>query len=594
MPRIVVSGYYGFQNAGDEAILEVITREIPKRLPGAETTAVSPRDKLFLVFRTIRNCELFISGGGGLLQDATGPLSIPYYLGLITLARTLRKKVVVLGQGIGPIKSFWNRFLTGWVLNRVDLITVRDNASKVLLEELGVNRAPIFVFPDLTFLLPEANKERGGEILRAVGVKREEALLWAGISVREPTQKSTAYFKAVAQAADHLIERYRAQIVFVPYHYPVDVETAYQAAALMKNRPIIISRQFSPRELLDILPQFNLFLGMRLHSLIFAALAAVPVVGITYDPKVQEFLKTIDQPAFDPLTQPVDKLISHLDQVLQEGDRIREALRRKVSTLKEESRQHFDLLESILKVPDKVNILGITIDNLTMTETLAKIETFLTDGKPHLVFTPNPEIIMRAQRDEDLKNIINSADLKTADGASLVVCSKLFLGKPLKERITGIDLMQNLVEVAGRKGYRIFFLGGGEKTVQRAADNLRSKYPEIKIVGLHHGYFSEAEDEKIIQAIKAARPDILFVGLGAPRQERWLHKYKDQLNVPVAMVVGGSFDVLAGLKKRAPEWMIKTNTEWIYRLLTEPKRWKRQLALPRFLWALYTRGRKAY
>lgn len=231
------------------------------------------------------------------------------------------------------------------------------------------------------------------------------------------------------------------------------------------------------------------------------------------------------------------------------------------------------------------NFAGIQVDNVTLIEAIAKVREFLGSSVLHMIVTPNPEMIVAAQDDQELKEIINSADLRVPDGISMVVVSRI-LGRPLKERVSGIDLMLKIIEVFSKQEKRVYLLGGKAGIAEAAADNLRSKYPGIQIVGSHDGYFINEAD--ITQQIKEAKPDILFIGLGAGRQERWLKQHLQELDVPVSMTIGGSLDVLSGHKKRAPKIFQKLYIEWLYRLITEPNRWKRQLALPKFLWLMFT------
>jgi len=232
-----------------------------------------------------------------------------------------------------------------------------------------------------------------------------------------------------------------------------------------------------------------------------------------------------------------------------------------------------------------ISFAGVKVDNITLKEAVKRIEEFLSSSRNHLVVTPNPEIIVACQKDQQLKEIINSSDLRVPDGISMVVVSRI-LGHPLKERVTGIDLMLKIVELSSVKGYKIFLLGGDLGVAEAAAQKLRAQYPSLNIVGTHHGYFGC--DEEVVKAIKEARPHILFAGLGGGRQEKWLHRHLKKLNVSVAMGVGGSLDVISGRKKRAPRWVQNLYLEWLYRLITEPSRWKRQLALPKFLWLVFT------
>jgi N-acetylglucosaminyldiphosphoundecaprenol N-acetyl-beta-D-mannosaminyltransferase len=227
-----------------------------------------------------------------------------------------------------------------------------------------------------------------------------------------------------------------------------------------------------------------------------------------------------------------------------------------------------------------VDFSGVQVDNITLNEALARIEMMIASGKPHLVITPNPEMIVAAQDDVELKETINKADLRLPDGISMVVVSRM-LGTPLKERVSGIDLMIKLIEVSALKGYSIFLLGSAPGVAEEAAENLLNRYPGLKIAGTHDGYFRD--DSEVIPKIVEAEPDLLFAGLGAGRQEKWLNHHLAELKT-VGMGIGGSLDVISGRKKRAPEWVQAMYIEWLYRLITEPQRWKRQLALPKFLY----------
>lgn len=236
-----------------------------------------------------------------------------------------------------------------------------------------------------------------------------------------------------------------------------------------------------------------------------------------------------------------------------------------------------------------IDFSGIKVDNVTLPEAVEQVFSFIAAGRPCLIVTPNPEIIVACQQDQELKMIINSADLRVPDGISMVVVSRI-LKRPLKERVSGIDLMLALVKEAAATGKKIFLLGSGPGVAKQAANNLIAQYPSLLIAGTHDGYTNN--NTGIIAQIQTSKPDLLFVGLGAGRQERWLSQHLKELNVPAAMVIGGSLDVISGVKKRAPTWTQKLYVEWLYRLLTEPQRWKRQLALPKFLWLMFFSHRK--
>jgi N-acetylglucosaminyldiphosphoundecaprenol N-acetyl-beta-D-mannosaminyltransferase len=230
-----------------------------------------------------------------------------------------------------------------------------------------------------------------------------------------------------------------------------------------------------------------------------------------------------------------------------------------------------------------IELAGVKIDNLTLEECVSKLEEFVAQRTPHLIVTPNPEIIVASQKDAQLRKIVNAADLRLADGISMIVVSRL-LGRPLKERVTGIDFMLKVCELAAKMGWKIFLLGSSPVIVKAAAEALMTRYPGIRISDYQSGYFSPEEEKGIITRIRESKTDILFAGLGMGRQEKWLAEHLYELNVPVSMGIGGSLDVVSGQKRRAPRFIQALYIEWLYRLIIEPWRLKRQLALPRFLW----------
>lgn len=211
----------------------------------------------------------------------------------------------------------------------------------------------------------------------------------------------------------------------------------------------------------------------------------------------------------------------------------------------------------------------------------------VADERPHLVVTANPEAVVRAQDDPEFAEVLRRADLVVADGIGVVWASRR-LRRPLPMRVPGIELMEALCAHAARAGLRIFLLGGAEGVAEQAARTLLRRYPGLRIAGTHHGYF--AEDEPVVERIAGARADLLFVGMGMPRQEKWLSRRLPDLGVRLAMGVGGSLDVLAGRVRRAPGFVQRMRLEWLYRLLREPRRWRRQLALVRFVRAVLRAG----
>jgi N-acetylmannosaminyltransferase (EC 2.4.1.187) len=228
----------------------------------------------------------------------------------------------------------------------------------------------------------------------------------------------------------------------------------------------------------------------------------------------------------------------------------------------------------------KVDVLGVLIDTSTMTETVEYIRQSIREQKYIRVVTANPEMIYAANQNQELAEIINSADLVTTDGIGVVWAVRK-LGSFIGERVTGIDLVQALLPIAHSDKWRIFFLGSKPGVAELAAEKVSKDYPEL-IWQAHHGYFQSSEEEELIRRIKDFRPDLLLVGLGVPLQEYWIFAHQGLAAVSIG--VGGSFDVLAGLVIRAPRWMQRWHLEWLYRIWREPWRWRRQLVLPRFVW----------
>lgn len=234
-----------------------------------------------------------------------------------------------------------------------------------------------------------------------------------------------------------------------------------------------------------------------------------------------------------------------------------------------------------------VDIVGVKIDNLTIIDAVIKTEDFLDGESTNIIFTPNSEILLDAIKEPAFAEILNSGDLVVPDGIGVVMASK-FYNMPIKERVAGYDLMCKLIEVAYHKKKSIYLLGGKEGVAEEAAARLKEKYCGINIAGMHNGYFHDDEEILIIEDIIRLKPDIVFVALGAPKQERWIYEHRHSLPIKIIMGVGGSLDVIAGKVKRAPEFWQKAGLEWFYRLLKDPKRIFRVLKLPKFiLIALY-------
>jgi len=223
-------------------------------------------------------------------------------------------------------------------------------------------------------------------------------------------------------------------------------------------------------------------------------------------------------------------------------------------------------------VNERITLMGCQVDNLTMEETLGKIESFIASGQPHQHVVVNVDKLVKASRDPALQRIINDCALVNVDGMPVVWASRL-LGKPLKERVAGVDLFEALMRRAGERGWRVFLLGAREEVVREVAEVYGRRYPRLVLAGYRNGYWNGEEDEAAVAAqIGASRADLLFVAISSPKKEQFLGKYQAQMRIPFAMGVGGSFDVVIGKVKRAPRWMQRSGLEWFYRFLQEPRR----------------------
>lgn len=359
--RIVLSGYYGFDNAGDEALLTAIVREIKRFKPDAEFTVLSGNPKRtsdvhgiravsrinpWVLLREIKKADLVLSGGGSLLQDVTGPLSIPYYLGIVALAKMLRKPVAFYAQGVGPVNGWLGKVLIRTVVNRVDLITLRDADSERLLKSLGVTKPPLVVTADPVFsLFPTPEQvEMGKNILSQMGLKERQVV---GMALRDWHPEGE---RSLAAMSDLLAGK-GYEILFIPFQYSEDLRVLQRVESYMLATPHFLTKQISSGELMGLVSNLQVLVGMRLHSLIFASVAGVPFAGIAYDPKVLSFLELFGE---RPLNEGRDmdpyEAAVRVELMLKERDERSLKIKEKIAKLKEKSRQ------------TAMEVLGLVVD----------------------------------------------------------------------------------------------------------------------------------------------------------------------------------------------------------------------------------------
>lgn len=227
------------------------------------------------------------------------------------------------------------------------------------------------------------------------------------------------------------------------------------------------------------------------------------------------------------------------------------------------------------------SFVDIRVDNVTMNETVERASRAITQKQSLNIVTVNPELVMIATKNTEFKDIIQTADIVTPDGVGLLIMGRL-TGRRLKERVTGVDLCYTLADEAAKHGWSIYLLGAPQGVAQQAAKNLQEMYSGLKIAGTNSSDPDDELADDILKDINKSKPDILLVAYGSPTQELWLKKHREALSGIVTIGVGGSFDFIAGTASRAPKWMQKIGLEWLWRLIMQPKRWRRMLALPKF------------
>lgn len=235
---------------------------------------------------------------------------------------------------------------------------------------------------------------------------------------------------------------------------------------------------------------------------------------------------------------------------------------------------------------NSVRILGVRIDDVTYAETLDLAAERIAARAPAQIATVNVEFIMAAQKDRTFRAVLDATALNVPDSIGVTWAARRF-GHPLRERVAGSDLVNLIAQRAAHEGWKVFLLGAAEGVAQAAANVWQARYPAFNCAGTYGGSPRVEEEEAIVERIRAAAPDVLFVAYGAPAQDKWIARNLTRLNVPVCMGVGGALDYVAGVTPRAPRWMRGLGLEWLHRLIRQPWRWRRMLALPRFAWRVW-------
>ncbi|MCR5834510.1 MAG: polysaccharide pyruvyl transferase CsaB [Selenomonadaceae bacterium] len=345
--KIVISGYYGSKNGGDEAMLAAMLEVLREEVEDLSVTVISidpeytkrrhnvdavPKPDIRKIIQAIRSADLLISGGGSLLQNVTSGRSLYYYLAIIFFALIFGRKVMLYAQGIGPIRGMFAHKLMNLIVNRVDLITVRDRGSLEELARLEITKPKIYCTADPVLAIKPVPLDIGEKILARCSIKREGKFI--GVAIRHWMHWD--YFrKELATALDLLVEKTSAKIIFLPMKFPEDIRAAQSTAKLMKTSAHVLDEEFNTKEFLSLVGCMDVLIGVRLHALIFAGVMNIPMLGISYDPKIERFLDSVgEKPLGDLNSVTADKIFDETMKKLSEPKHLRDdSLWRKLSDL---------------------------------------------------------------------------------------------------------------------------------------------------------------------------------------------------------------------------------------------------------------------
>ena len=358
--KIVISGYYGFDNSGDDALLLSIIDNLKKNDNKAEITVLSKNPKKtklqyqvgaanrynpFSLIKAIASCDVLVSGGGTLIQDVTSTKSLFYYLFVIKLAQLFGKKVMLYANGIGPLNSFKNIENTRKILDKVDLITLRDPKSQQELEKVGVTKPRIELTADPAFLI-EAN-ESGKSVLETYGVPGDKPLMC--VSVREWKNNPEGFEEIMAKFCDYAAEKYGLFTVFLTMQQKMDFAIATDIKEKMRNKSVIIGGNYPVETLLSVMDNMTVSVGMRLHTLIYSASRMIPLIGIVYDPKINGFLEYLGDNRYTMVEDlSYEALCKNLDYVKENYETLCTGLKYHIRSLKNKAEENGKLLNELL------------------------------------------------------------------------------------------------------------------------------------------------------------------------------------------------------------------------------------------------------
>ena len=365
--KLLIAGYHGFGNCGDEAILQAMVTNIRALPIDLEITALSnkpdftkteynvnsvQRFSLFAVLGAILKSDVVLSGGGTLLQDGTSTRSLLYYLSIIKTAKLFGKRVMVYANGIGPVNGEKNRRLVKKVLSGVDVITLREKLSEADLRSIGVKRDDVTVTADPAFTLESVTDEKAEQIFKAENIPFEKGKM-VGVSVRawNKAKYGDDFVVKLAEACDNLAAKGKT-VVLLPMEYPRDLEISQKLIDNMHQKAYMFKKRYTPSEILGIVGRFDLMISMRLHTLIFAAVKNVPMLGVIYDPKVEYYLQELDMPeAGDVRTKRLNsgEITAKAVDVLNNMDAYKQKLKTRADIMSEKARENDKILLELIQ-----------------------------------------------------------------------------------------------------------------------------------------------------------------------------------------------------------------------------------------------------
>lgn len=358
--KFVISGYYGFKNGGDEALLLSIINQIKNDYKNAKLVVLSNspqktkkeygvnsvnRYNIFMIIWHMLSCDLLVSGGGTLIQDATSTKSLIYYLSIIKIAKFFRKKVMLYANGIGPLKSFKNIEKTKNVLNEVELITLRDQNSLLELKQIEVTKPIVELTADPVFMLN--SDENGAKLMESYNIPKDKKLMC--VSVREWKENPANFAEIISKFCDYAYEKYGIYTIFIPMQTTFDYEVSLKIKNNMQCESSILGGKYPFETILSLISKMYICVGMRLHSLIFAASRIVPTIGIVYDPKIKGFLNDINENRFVDINEvSFEKLAEYLDSICVNYDSIKSKMKYEISDIRKKAEKNGELMKTLL------------------------------------------------------------------------------------------------------------------------------------------------------------------------------------------------------------------------------------------------------